>query len=330
MTTIRIGIGLQGNKTPAEYIELAHICDRYDFAVISVYNDLMYQPAIAPLMIMAPHIHRAAIGPAILNPFIIHPVEIAGQMAMLDLVTNGRAYFGLGRGAWLDAIDREPKRPLAALRETVLLFKHLLRRDPAPFEGEVFTMRSGAFKFETLRPNMPITIGTWGPETCRMAGELADEVKIGGSANPAVVRHLRTFVDAGSAKAGRPAGSVGLCLGGVTVIDADREVARRLARRQITPYLPIIAALDPSIEDRGWLDRVADANRDGTINDLADAMPDDLLDKFAFSGNADDLIRQISLAAAGGASRVELGTPHGIHEADAIEMIGKQVLPHFR
>ena len=187
-STIRIGIGFQGNKKPAEYIELAQICDRYDFDVISVYNDLMYQPAIAPLMIMAPHIQKSTIGPAILNPFIIHPVEIAGQMAMLDLVTNGRAYFGLGRGAWLDAIDREPQRPLAALRETVLLLKHLLRRDPAPFEGSVFTMRSGAFKFETLRPTMPITIGTWGPETCRMAGELADEVKIGGSANPQALR----------------------------------------------------------------------------------------------------------------------------------------------
>jgi 5,10-methylenetetrahydromethanopterin reductase len=326
-----VGIGFQTNKTPAQYAELARLVDRYDFDVVSAYNDLMYQPAIAPLMLMAPHVRRAQIGPAVTNPFIIHPVEIAGQVAVLDAATDGRAYIGLGRGAWLDAIDREPKRPLRALREAVLLMKHLLRGDTSSFEGSEFSLVAGAaFRFPILRPDIPIMIGTWGVETATMAGELADEVKIGGSANPAMVGHLRRYVDAGSAKVGRPPGSVGICLGGVTVVGHDREAARRLARRQIAPYVGVIGALDPSIEERGWLEDVAEANRRGDHDAIARAIPDEMLERFAFAGNPDDLVRQAEAAFSGGASRIEFGTPHGEDEAEAIRLIGERVLPAFK
>jgi 5,10-methylenetetrahydromethanopterin reductase len=325
------GIGLQTDKTPAQYAELARLIDRYDFDVVSAYNDLMYQPAIAPLLLMAPHVRRARIGPAVTNPFIIHPVEIAGQVAVLDAATNGRAYLGLGRGAWLDTIDREPKRPLSALREAVLLVKQLLRGDDSGFDGRTFRLVGGAsFRFPILRPDVPILIGTWGVETARMAGELADEVKIGGSANGAMVGHLRPHVDAGSRAAGRPAGSVGICLGGVTVVDHDREAARALARRQIAPYVAVIGALDPSIEERGFLDEVAAASQRGDAEGVARAIPDEMLERFAFAGNPDDVVRQAEAAFAGGATRVEFGTPHGRDEARAIALLGERVLPYFR
>jgi 5,10-methylenetetrahydromethanopterin reductase len=325
------GIGFQTDKTPAQYAELAKLVDRWAFDVVSAYNDLMYQPAIGPLMLMAPHVRRAQIGPAVTNPFIIHPVEIAGQVALLDATTNGRAYLGLGRGAWLDAIDRESKRPLGALREAVLLIKQLLRGDDAGFGGREFRLVAGAsFRFPVLRPDVPIMIGTWGVETARMAGELADEVKIGGSANGAMVGHLRPHVDAGSAKAGRGAGSVGICLGGVTVVDHDREAARALARRQIAPYVAVIGALDPSIEERAWLDEVAAANRRGDSEGVVRAIPDEMLERFAFAGNPDDVVRQAEAAFAGGATRVEFGTPHGRDEAAAIRLLGERVLPYFR
>jgi 5,10-methylenetetrahydromethanopterin reductase len=327
----RFGIGFQTDKGPAAYAELAQLVDRYAFDVVTAYNDLMYQPAIGPLLLMAPHLRRARIGPAVTNPFVIHPVEIAGQVAVLDAATDGRAYLGLGRGAWLDAIDREPVRPLRALREAVLLVKHLLRGDDAGFAGQEFRLAAGAaFKFPILRPDVPILVGTWGVETARMAGELADEVKIGGSANPAMVGHLRPHVDAGSARAGRPAGSVGICLGGVTVIDRDRAAARALARRQIAPYVAVIGALDPSIEERAWLEQVAEANRRGDAAAVAAAIPDEMLERFAFAGDPDDVVRQAEAAFAGGAGRVEFGTPHGRDEAEGIRLLGERVLPHFK
>ena len=110
MDNVRFGIAFQTDKTPERYEELAQLVDRYDFDVVSAYNDLFYQPAIGPLLIMAPHVRRAQIGPAVTNPHFVHPIELAGQIAVLDWVTRGRAY--LGRP------DIEPvRREVAELRD---------------------------------------------------------------------------------------------------------------------------------------------------------------------------------------------------------------------
>ena len=67
--------------------------------MVSVYHDLLFQPAIYPLLLMAQATERVRLGPAALNPFTLHPVEIAGQIAALDAASGGRAYLGLVRGA---------------------------------------------------------------------------------------------------------------------------------------------------------------------------------------------------------------------------------------
>jgi hypothetical protein len=66
--TMRFGIALQSNKTPAEYVAQAKTIERYAFDVVSVYNDLFFQPALGPLLLMAPHLRTAQLGPAALNP----------------------------------------------------------------------------------------------------------------------------------------------------------------------------------------------------------------------------------------------------------------------
>jgi len=42
-------------------------------------------------LLMARVTERVRLGPAALNPFTLHPYEIAGQIAMLDSVSRGRA-----------------------------------------------------------------------------------------------------------------------------------------------------------------------------------------------------------------------------------------------
>ncbi len=327
----RFGIALQTDKTPAAYIELAERIDRYDFGVVSVYNDLTFHPAIGPLLLMAPHIHRARLGPAVLNPFTLHPIEIAGQIALLDAATGGRAYLGLGRGAWLDAIGREPSRPLGALREAIGLVRHLWRGEAGGFAGRVFRAAPEVtLRYPAPRTHVPVLIGTWGTATARLAGEIADEVKIGGSVSGAIVRHLRPHVDAGSARAIRASGAVGICLGGVTVVDRDRAAARALARREVAPYVAVVGALDPGLADRAWIVRVEEALRSGDLSSAAAAIPESVLDRFALAGTPEDIVRRVEDAFAAGASRLEFGTPHGRDEAEGIALLGERVLPAFR
>ena len=137
---------------------------------------------------MARATERIRLGPVALNPFTLHPYEIAGQIALLDAVSEGRAFLGLAKGAWLDRLGIEEERPLAALREAVAIVQALLAGDEAGVRGRRFTLAPGTtLSYPRVRKAVPLLIGTWGPETARWAGTVADEVKLGGSANPELV-----------------------------------------------------------------------------------------------------------------------------------------------
>jgi 5,10-methylenetetrahydromethanopterin reductase len=178
------------------------------------------------------------LGPACLNPFTLHPVEIAGQIAALDLTSSGRAYLGLARGAWLDKIGIDQPRPVRALREAAEIVRLLLARDPGGYHGEVFSVAPGTrLQFDVQRSRVPLLIGTWSPKTAALAGEIADEVKIGGSANPAMVRRMRELIEVGTTRAGRAAEDVGIVVGAVTVVAEDGAAARRLARSAVAMYV---------------------------------------------------------------------------------------------
>jgi 5,10-methylenetetrahydromethanopterin reductase len=328
--SIGFGIALQGNKAPAEYVAHAQLIDRYRFDVVSLYNDLFFQPAFGPLLLMAPHLRTAQLGPAALNPYLVHPVEIAGQIALLDLVSDGRAYLGLARGSWLGEIGVAQPRPIRTLREAVQVLKHLLGGRVAALAGEVFPLAAGsALRYPVRRMSVPITIGTWGKRTARLAGEIADEVKIGGSASPAMASLLRPCIAAGEQSAGRPPGTVGICLGCVTVVDADRARARALARREVALYAPVVAGLDPGLCDAEWLGRIAEPARLGDVSTVAELIPDDALDSLAFAGTAGDVTRKVEDLVRAGVSRVEFGTPHGLDPLAGIRLLGEQVLPSF-
>jgi len=160
-----------------------------------VFHDLLYQPAIGPLLLMARVTERVRLGPAALNPFTLHPYEIAGQIAMLDAVSGGRAFLGLAKGAWLDRLGLAEPRPLAALREAVAIVRALLAGDDNGYAGSRYTLAPGTrLAYPRARDAVPLMIGTWGRATAAWAGTVADEVKLGGSANPDLLPVVREWI----------------------------------------------------------------------------------------------------------------------------------------
>ena len=183
---------------------------------------------------------RVRLGPAALNPSTLHPVELAGQAAALDLASDGRAYLGLAAGAWLDRLGLDERAPVARMREAVEIVRRLLAGDRSGFAGSHFTLAAGAgFNYEPARERIPLMIGTWKPRMAALAGEVADEVKIGGSANPAMVELMRRWIGNDD---------VGIVVGAVTVVDEDGDAARERARREVEMYLEVVGELDPTID----------------------------------------------------------------------------------
>jgi 5,10-methylenetetrahydromethanopterin reductase len=301
---------------------LARLAERGGFGTVSVYHDLFFQPSIHALLLMAGATERVRLGPAALNPYTLHPVEIAGQIAALDAVSGGRAYLGLARGAWLEEVGVEADRPLARIRDAVEVVRRLLAGDRSGFAGEVFSLAPGAgLRYEPLRTEVPLLIGTWAPRLAAYAGTAADEVKVGGSANPEIVPIMRERI--GNER-------VGIVLGAVCVVDEDGAAARRRARAEAALYFGTVATLDPTLAVPASLIAEVDGLvRAGDADAAGAAIPDDLLDRLAFAGTPEQVVRQVEALFDAGASRVELGTPHGLTDRSGVELLGRRVVPAF-
>jgi 5,10-methylenetetrahydromethanopterin reductase len=249
---------------------------------------------------MAHVTERVRLGPAALNPFTLHPYEIAGQIAMLDAVSGGRAYLGLAKGAWLDRLGIAEERPLGALQEAVAIVRALLAGDTRGVAGERFTLAPGTqLAYSRVRDEVPLLIGTWGQETARWAGTVAEEVKIGGTANAELLPLVRSWI-------GNEA--VRLVVGCVTVVDEDGEWARERAADMVQPYLEVVARHDPTL----------------------DPEEPPALERFSIAGTPDEVAARVVELWEAGADRVELGTPQGRSTAAGIGLICDRVLPLLR
>lgn len=174
-------------------------------------------------------------------------------------------------------------------------------------------------------------IGTWGPQMCALAGELADEVKAGGMWSAAYARFMWEHITAGAERAGRQPDEVALVIGPLTSIAEDRAEAKAYARRTLAFYLPYLAPMPEFVGvEPEEIERVQAATRRGAYTEAARLVSDLALDNFALYGTPYDCIGQIErMVAETPVKRIEFGMPHGPDEVEAIRLLGEYVLPHF-
>lgn len=323
-----LSIAFQTDKPLSAYGPLAAMVEAAGFDGVTVYNDMLYQPAWLPLLEIARATKRVRIGPAAVNPFTCHPVNIAANIALIDEASQGRAYLGLARGSWLDFVGLYPKQAVTALREAFTCVRHLLTRSTEALAGEIFPLAGGdALRWPIARADIPFLLGTWGPKTITACIDQIQEMKIGGSANPDVVPVFRSYITAAQQAKGQ-AQPVNIAIGAVTVVDEDGAAARTLARREVALYLPVIAELDPTVAiDPDLMARLRSAAQQYDFEQAGRLISDKLLARFAFAGTPDQVAAQAQSLFAAGAQRVEFGTPHGLSTAEGLRLLSQKVRP---
>lgn len=327
----RFGISFQSDKSIAEYRELATIVDRYEFETVSVYQDLFFQPPWPALLQFAELTSTPLVGPAVVNPYLCHPVLVAGHLAILDELSRGRAYLGVGKGAFFEDIGITQPRPLTAIREAVDLVQRFLRGDREPYEGKIFHVSEDAhLRFPIPNHALPVLVGGWGPKTLTLAGEIADMAKVGGCANPDSAATFREYLNEGTAKAEHSKDATRLVYGAVTVVDRDARVAEAVARRNVAMYVGVAGRLDPTYaipEDE--MAAIETALAAGDQDAAGAAISPETLRRFCTHGTPRDIIAHMETLFDAGIDIFELGTPHGVHEGEAIRLLGEEVLPYF-
>jgi len=321
--TRELGLALQTDKPAGAYAPLARAAEEAGFDVVTVFNDLWFQPALPALLEVAAATSRVRVGPSCLNPFTLHPVEIAGQTAALDRASHGRAFLGLAAGAWLESLGIEQHAPAEAVREAWEVVRRLLAGDEEGFAGGRFSLPPGArLRYALARDRVPLLVGTWSRRLAAVAGACAQELKAGGSANPELVPVLRGRIGSGA---------VGIVLGAVTVVDEDAARARAAARREVAMYVDVVGALDPTVAvDPELLARIRALVSAGDHEGAGALISDELLDRFAFAGTPAQVAAHAGAVLDAGALRVDFGTPHGIDEEHGVELLCREVLPRLR
>ncbi len=317
-TSRRFGIGLLADRNPKDYPALAREIDHHPFDVVSVFNDLPFHPAFGALLLMAPELRRARFGPAGISPTRMAPIDMAAHLALL--AEFGDCQLGIVRGAWEGEYGISGPRPsIDAMEDCAHIVRALLNGQNPP-ASKHYPLAADAKLAVRIRKNASISIqiGTWGPRLASTARAIADEVKVGGSANPSMARWMKGIIG----------DETHLVMGCVTVVDENREDARNWARARLARYLPIVMPLDrtlatePEYMQRLKL-RLAKDDLDGAMAMISD----ETLEQFALAGKPEDIISRCEALYEAGVDRIDFGSPHGIRFEKGLRLLGKKILP---
>ena len=331
--SLKFSVGLQGSYPVRDYISMAQRIESYGFDEVHVYDDLMFKTTWPLLTLIAEHTNSIAVGPGIITPQIVHPCYHAANLAVLDELSGGRAVCGIARGAFWEFLGIEKQeKPITMVREAIQIIRRLLQGEHTPFNGEVFTCTEELFfRFQPLRDDIPIFIGTWGPKMCQLAGEVAAGVKSDGLWNPDYVKIIRDNVAIGAERAGRSADEVEIIAGPLSSISADREQARETARRVLAVYLPYLHPMtDVAGIPAAEINAVREAAAVGNFELGAQHVSDLAVEKCSVTGTPEDVIQQIMEMAAAGVTHVAFGHCLGPDFNAALDLLGREVLPHFK
>jgi 5,10-methylenetetrahydromethanopterin reductase len=158
------------------------------------------------------------LGPGVTNPLTRHPVATASAIATLDDASGGRADLVVGTGYSSAYIIGRKAATLAAMRESVALWKSI-------FAGRATELGGLEIALDPSYPNLPVYMAATGPKALQLAGEVADGVLIMVGAAPGPVAWALEQVEAGMARAGRGRDEVRRILVVTACVDADRDRA---------------------------------------------------------------------------------------------------------
>ena len=257
------------------------------------------------LAVAAVETERVELATAIAISFSRSPMAVANTSWDINEASRGR--FILGLGTQIKAHNERRfsvpwSAPAPRMREYIQALKAIWRTwahgDKLAFEGEHyrFTLMPPYFVPESLGLRIPpVTMAAVGPAMLRVAGEVADGVRL----HPFCTRRyvdtvVLPEVQAGMDRSSRSRANFEVTGGGFIATGPDDESvmkAREHARGRVgfygsTPaYYPVLAA--HGLEDLGL--KLNAMTRQGKWDALAGEVSDDVLDLFVASGRHDQI-----------------------------------------
>lgn len=330
---LKFSIRLNNDLAIDDYVRLARAAESARFDQFWVSNDLFLKSSPVILAAVAAETERIGLGTCILNPYTIDPSEIAMMAATLDELSGNRFQLGLAAGArdFMEWVGIEHRAPLAAVRESVAAIRSLLSGGPAELDGTHLKWNDQAYlRFRAPRTT-PIYIGALGPKMLELAGEVGD------GALPLLFPPEHYFTVAALLEKGARSRAAALgeldfaaCIWVSLSSDgaaAERALAEKIAYYGASLSPLILERLSLTKEDFAAVDRAVHRERDV---DKACSLVDEKMLRIGVTGEPKDLIARLEPLADAGARHLSFGPPLGPDPLEAIELLGREVLPYFR
>jgi probable F420-dependent oxidoreductase len=265
---------------------------------------------------------RMTLGTDIVVAAFHHPVRLAEDVAMLDVMSGGRFVLGIAIGYKPDefalyGVDLEKRG--ARFEEQLAIMQGLWTQEHVQFKGTYYTLQGRLEPKPVQQPHPPVWIGGWGDITLRRAATLADNWIPGPTADlKRLLAGRKQFLERRTA-AGRAAPTEWPLTRDVIIADSDKR-ARELAEEHImVAYRREYAG--------GWRHPFIDAS---IATDLERLMED----RFIIGGPEQCIAKIRRFVEQYGMTHLICrtffpGMPHS-HIVREIELISREVMPAFR
>jgi F420-dependent oxidoreductase-like protein len=175
---------------------------------------------------------RIRLGTMVTGVTYRHPGILVKTATTLDVVSGGRAYFGIG-AAWNEDEHRGlgvPFPPMGErferLEETLQIALQMWSGDESPFQGRHYQLRRPLNSPQSLqRPHPPILVGGGGEKrTLRLVAQYADACNLFAVADSSVIKHKLNVLRDHCEAVGRPYSDIEkTALGHLHVTRAGRD-----------------------------------------------------------------------------------------------------------
>ena len=243
-------------------LEVARIADQAGIDAIFASEDPDGWDAFAVLSAIARTTEHIRLGTGVVNPYFRHPAQIAASLSTLDMLSNGRAFLGFGRGQseWYTTAMGMPKgRPLAKLTETIGLLDQWFQPPYAatsPPDATEFQIRAWRRAIGPLQPHVPVYLAAVGPKALKVAARYCDGVILNDLASVTFIRNTIEKVRAEAASAGRDPDSMHFYVRAAFTITDDPEAIYE--QRKITvAMIHTLPGMERLLETDGYdIDRI--------------------------------------------------------------------------
>ncbi len=327
-----------------KFAELIKVIDDCGIEMIGTYDtSFIGGDAYVRATLIAQTAENALVGLHPTNPLTREPQIMAGFLASIDAMTEGRAFMDIASGDSAVYNIGMKAATRARLEDYITCVRDLLAEGEGTYDGRPQRVR---WHNETVRGHIPITLCAEGPRTLHLGGRICDGVIAGTGVLPQVISDTIAQVRGGAEAENRNPDDVEVWFTTRSSLDEDRDKAVSAIHASVSSILnhSMRFGLDNKnvpgqfrdkiqeyVDGYELYDHVLEAGRNPTrMAELG--LTDYALERYALAGNANDWIERISSLAEAGATNIWFSTERGDldRQTHYMRLFAKEILPNFQ